>query len=112
MFEQESHFVMDRLAANKLVIIQDQEDLLTGAIQVIDQAGQDRFRWCLPWCRQELRGLISEPVVNSMQGGDKIAQEPALPIVISYPGTARPQAIHNLQHRMLPGWFCQSQRGP
>ena len=47
------HFIMHSLAANQLVIIQYQDNLRAGAVQVIDKTGQDRLIW-----RHSLRRLL------------------------------------------------------
>jgi len=82
MVKQKSHVLMDGLAADELVVIQHQSHLPIGNIEVIDEAGQDRFRQRLERRRRELRGLAPDCGVSLAQSGDQIAQEAPRLIVI------------------------------
>jgi len=72
---------MHGLAADKLVIIQHQDNFPGRGVQVIDEACQNCFRMCRAYRRQELRGLTPDRVVSLLQGSDQIAQE-ALRLVV------------------------------
>jgi hypothetical protein len=82
VIEQKSHLLVHGLAADKLIVVQDQGHLLADGIQAVDEAGQDHLRGCLARRRQELCGLAPDRMVSLLQGSDEVPQESPRPVVI------------------------------
>ena len=48
MFEQQSDCAVDRLGIDKMVVVEDESEVVPDRIDFIDQGGQDRLnRWWL-----------------------------------------------------------------
>ena len=94
MVEQERNNLVDGRRLDDMIVVQDEDERLRGFGDVVDQAGEQRFKRGLLGGLQYRLGCLTKGWVDSLERGKQVSQEPCRIVVTVIEGEPGSRPVH------------------